>query len=89
MKREQWNNQLNLTTEAKWENQCVNKNNSGQKTKTNENIDLYTAYYVRVNSRFQFQVTHSKLCAILATDEINFKSYSVLTYTFHSQTVKP
>ena len=43
MKRKQWNNQLNLTTEAKWENQCVNKNNSGQKK--NENIDLYTAYY--------------------------------------------
>ena len=62
---------------------CKQKQFWSKKT-TNENIDLYTAYYLRVNSRFQFQVTHSKLCAILATDEINYeinlKSYSVLTY---------
>ena len=46
MKRKQWNNQLNLTTEAKWENQCVNKNNSGQKKKKNENIDLHSCSFM-------------------------------------------
>ena len=54
MKREQWNNQLNLTTEAKWENQCVNKNNSGQKK---NKWEYWFIYCLLCKSQFKISVS--------------------------------